>query len=151
MSSYRWILRPTWMLRDRMIAPINVHSIPMLKIVYITWQQNFFHGHHGIMTNLVKLVRREQVERWTSTVHSGQAPEVHFQIFGFPWCSTSKNLSIDVSITKLGLMLTKLMWFKLCQKSKFKFPTFLKKKIKFLGFHGVVPVKTFPLMYQLLM
>ena len=37
------------------------------------------------------------------------------------------------------------------QKSKFEFRTFLKKKIQFLGFHGVVLVKTFPLMYQLLM
>ena len=34
---------------------------------------------------------------------------------------------------------------------KIKFDTFLKKKIKFLGFHAVVLVKTFPLMYQLLM
>ena len=30
------------------------------------------------------------------------------QIFGFPWCSTSENLSIDVSITNLGQILTKL-------------------------------------------
>ena len=35
------------------------------------------------------------------------------------------------------------------QKSKFKFQT-LKKKSNFWGFHGVVLVKTFPLMYQLL-
>ena len=35
------------------------------------------------------------------------------------------------------------------QKSKFKFRTL--KKIKFLGFHAVVLVKTFPFMYQLLM
>ena len=27
MSSYRCMLRPTWMFLDRMIAPINVHSI----------------------------------------------------------------------------------------------------------------------------
>ena len=27
MSSYRCMLRPTWMFMDRMIAPINVHSI----------------------------------------------------------------------------------------------------------------------------
>ena len=36
--------------------------------------------------------------------------------------------------------------FKLKKKKKKK-----KKKIKFLGFHVVVLVKTFPLMYQLLM
>ena len=32
-------------------------------------------------------------------------------IFGFPWCSTRENLSIDVSITNVGLILTKLGWF----------------------------------------
>ena len=30
------------------------------------------------------------------------------QMFGFPCCSTSENLSIDVSITNVGLILTKL-------------------------------------------
>ena len=30
------------------------------------------------------------------------------QIFGFPWCSTREDLSIDVSITNVGLTLTKL-------------------------------------------
>ena len=34
------------------------------------------------------------------------------------------------------------------QKSKFEFQTLKKKKIKFLGSHAVVLVKTFPLMYQ---
>ena len=33
------------------------------------------------------------------------------QIFGFPWCSTREDLSIDVSITNVGLILTKLWWF----------------------------------------
>ena len=28
-------------------------------------------------TNLVKLIRQEQVERWMSTFHGGRAPEVH--------------------------------------------------------------------------
>ena len=30
------------------------------------------------------------------------------QIFGFPWCSTREDHSIDVSITIVGLILTKL-------------------------------------------
>ena len=33
------------------------------------------------------------------------------QIFGFPWCSTREDLSIDVSITNVGLILTKLWRF----------------------------------------
>ena len=32
-------------------------------------------------------------------------------IFGFPWRSTREDLSIDVSITNVGLILTKLWWF----------------------------------------
>ena len=34
-----------------------------------------------------------------------------FQIFGFPWCSTREDLSIDASITNVGLILTKLRGF----------------------------------------
>ena len=73
------------------------------------------------------------------------------QIFGFPCCSTLEDLSIDVSITNVVLILTKLRLFQLfstSQNSNFKL---FWKKITFLGFHAVVPVKTFPLMYQLLM
>ena len=33
------------------------------------------------------------------------------QFFGFPWCSTREDLSIDVSITNVGLILTKLWWY----------------------------------------
>ena len=74
------------------------------------------------------------------------------QIFGCPWCSTREDPSIDVSITNVGLILTKLRWFKLFVKNQnSNFELFWKKKIKFLDFHGVVLVKTFPLMYQLLM
>ena len=224
--------------------------------------RNYFPWHHGIMTNLVKLIQREQVERWTSTFHGGRAPEVHcyatpiynlekcrlmdefswylswlswnhlkfyeihilgfhvvvlvkedlsidvsitnvglistklkwfqlvstlsidvsitnvgliltklswfqlfitsqnsnfghfrkkVQFFGFPWCSTREDLSIDVSITNVVLILTKLRWFQLfvtCQNSNFEL---FWKKIIFLGFHGAVLVKTYPLIYQLLM
>ena len=75
-----------------------------------------------------------------------------FHISGFPWCSTREDHSIDVSITNVGLILTKLRWFQLFIKSQnSNFELFWKKKIKFLGFHGVVLVKTIPLMYQLLM
>ena len=75
-----------------------------------------------------------------------------FHISGFPWCSTREDLSIDVSITNVGLILTKLRWFQLFVKSQnLNFELFWKKKIQFFGLHGVVLVKTFPLMYQLLM
>ena len=50
------------------------------------------------------------------------------QIFGFPWCSTREDLSIDVSITNVGLKLTKLRWFQLFVKSQnWNFELFWKK------------------------
>ena len=75
-----------------------------------------------------------------------------FHIFGFPWCSTREDLSIDVLITNVGLILTKLRWFKLFIKSQnSNFELFLNKKNLIFGFHGVVLVNTFPFMYKLLM
>ena len=73
------------------------------------------------------------------------------QLFGFPWCSTREDLFIDVSITIVGVILTKIRWFQfsdISQNSNFKL---FWKKFKFLGFHGVVHVKTFLLVYYLLM
>ena len=64
--------------------------------------------------------------------------------------STREDLSIDVSSTNVGLILTKLRRFQLVsthQNSILNLKKF-KKKIKCLGFHVVVLVKTFPLMYQ---
>ena len=73
------------------------------------------------------------------------------QIIGFPCCSTREDLSIDVSNTNVGLIWTKLRLFQLFSTSQnLNFKLFWKK-FKFLSFHGVVRVKTFLLMYHLLM
>ena len=72
------------------------------------------------------------------------------QVFGFSCCSTRENFSIDLSFTNVGLILTKLRRFQLVSKSQNWISNFFEK-IKFLGFHAVVLVKTSPLMYQLLM
>ena len=78
--------------------------------------------------------------------------------FWFPCCSTRKDLSVDVSITHVGLILTKPGRFFFSRHSETRgtdriqfrqFRTFWKI-FTFLGFHGVVLVKTIPLMYQLL-
>ena len=56
-------------------------------------------------------------------------------IFGFPWCSTREDLSVDVSITNVGLILTKLRWFQLFVKSQnSNFELFWKKKSNFWFF-----------------
>ena len=50
-----------------------------------------------------------------------------------------------VSITIVGLILTKLWWFQLISTSQKSISTFQEEKFKFLGFHGVVLV-----MYQII-
>ena len=61
-------------------------------------------------------------------------------IFGFPCCSTREDISIDVSITNVELILTKLRWFQLFVKSQNSNFELFWKKITFLGFDGVVLV-----------
>ena len=76
------------------------------------------------------------------------------QIFGFPCCNTREDLSIDVSITNVGLILTKPWWFLFSgfrHNSISTIKNFFYFFLNFLGVHNVVLVKTFPLMYQLLM
>ena len=86
-------------------------------------------------------------------------PEKKNQIFGSHVnCSTREDLSVDVSNTNVGLVLTKPGRFLFSaygnsgygQNSISSISNFLKK-ITFLGFHGEVLVKTFPLIHQLLM
>ena len=69
-----------------------------------------------------------------------------------------KDLSIDVSITNAdryqqsqGDFFSRRTVTESLGTDKIQFQTFLKKKIKFWSFHAIVLVKTFPLMYQLLM
>ena len=50
----------------------------------------------------------------------------------FPWCSTREDLSIDVSITNVGLILTKLRWFQLFIKSQNS--NFSEKRNQIFGF-----------------
>ena len=57
---------------------------------------------------------------------------IKFHISGFPWCSTREDLSIDVSITNVGLILTKLRWFQLFVKSQNS--KFFEKKNQIFGF-----------------
>ena len=54
-----------------------------------------------------------------------------FHISGFPWCSTHEDHYIDVSITNVGLILTKLRWFQLFVKSQNSNFELLKKKTIF--------------------
>ena len=55
-------------------------------------------------------------------------------IFGFPLCSTREDLSIDASITNVGLILTKLRWFQLFVKSQISNFKLFWKKIQIFWF-----------------
>ena len=69
--------------------------------------------------------------------------------------STLTGTTMHPRCRHIGACWDLLKWFKLFSTSqntsRIQFRTFLKKKIKFFGSHVVVLVKTFPLMYQLLM
>ena len=90
--------------------------------------ETFSPGTKGIITNLVKHIRREQVEWWTSTFHGGRAFEVH--------CYAT-----PIILYNLGK-------FSLTDEFFRAFATLILWKT-FLGFHVVILVKTFPLLYQL--
>ena len=55
-------------------------------------------------------------------------------IFGFPWRSTREDLSIDVSITNVGLILTSYGDFSSSAQVKIRISNFLKKKNQIFGF-----------------
>ena len=124
MSSYRCLLRPTWMTSD-------------------LWHKS------NISQNLISNLKRKQVKQNTSRNSVPNFFEKN-PIFMCPCCSTREDLSIDVSITNVGLILTKLWWFQLIVTSQnSNFELLKKKKIKFLSFNAAVLVKTFLLMHQL--
>ena len=56
------------------------------------------------------------------------------KILGFPCCSTRKDLSIDVSITNVGLIVTKLGWFQLFGTNQNSISNFLEIKYQIYGF-----------------
>ena len=57
-----------------------------------------------------------------------------FTFFGFPCCSTREDFSIDASVTKVWLILTKLRWFQLFSTSQNSNFELFKKNIQILGF-----------------
>ena len=71
--------------------------------------------------------------------------------FWFLCHSTCESLPIDVSITTCMTDIDEAKWFQYFSTSQNSISTFYEKKINFLGFRAVALVKTFPLMYQLLM
>ena len=90
---------------------------------------------HSIEVSITNVGLILMKQRWFQLFIKSQNSNLKFfeqknQIFGFPWCSTREELSIDVSITNVGLILTKLRWFQLFVKSQnSNFELFWKKSI----------------------
>ena len=128
---------------DRMIAPINVRSISSwYRTRDLSMDVSCNVGLIGIGRPKVISARQHKSKYYFDFY-------LKWQVFWFPWCSAREDLFIDVSITNVGLILTKVRWFQLFGKGQNS--NFLKKKIKFSGFCVLVLVKTFLLMYQLLL
>ena len=124
MSSYRCLLRPTWMISS-------------------LWQKSKYKSKFNF-----ELKKKAGQTKYKSKFNFNFFEKKN-KTFMFPCCSTREDLSIDVSITIAGLILTKLGWFQLIVTSQnLNFELFWKKK---LSFHAVEFVKTFLLMYQLLL
>ena len=88
MSSYRCLLRPTWMISSLW------HKSNKYKSKF-----NF------------ELKKKTSQTKYKSKFNFNYFEKTNKQIFMFPCCSTREDLSIDVSITNVGLILTKLWWF----------------------------------------
>ena len=141
MSSYRCLLRPTW-------------------VISSLWHKSKYNSKFNFelkkKTSQTKYNSKFNFELKKKTSENKIQVKIQFriflkkkkkQIFMFPCCSTREDLSIDVSITIVGLILTKLGWFqhfRTSQNSNFKL--FWKIKSNFwVSMHGVVLVKTFPM------
>ena len=160
MSTYRCMLRPTWMisaLQHKSKYKSNSISNFFEKNKQIFWFPCCStREDHSVDVSLTHVGLILTKLRWFQLFVKSQNSNFELfwkksQFFLFPCCSTRKDLSIDVSITNVGLILTKLRWFQHFVKSQNSNFELFWKKIKFLGFRAVLLVKTFPLMYQLLM
>ena len=123
MSTYRCMLRPTWMV-----------SALQYKSKYKPNSSNFFEKKNQIfwfpccsaredlfvdvsITDVGLILTKPGRFLFSAYGNSGYGQNSisnflkKFHIFGFPCCSTREDLSIDVPITNVGLILTKLWWY----------------------------------------
>ena len=148
MSTYRCMLRPTWMisaLQHKSKYKSNSISNFFEKKNQIFWfpccstredlSVDVSITYVGlILTKPGRFFSRHSETRCTDRIQFRQFQTFwkKFHISGFPWCSTREDHSIDVSITNVGLILTKLRWFQLFVKSQnLNFELFWKKNQTF--------------------
>ena len=149
MSTYRCMLRPTWMISALQHKSKNTSRIKfqtfLIKKNQIFWfpccstREDL--SVDVSITNVGLILTNPGRFFFSAYGNSGYGQNSIlsisnflkiFHISGFTWCSTREDHSIDVSITNVGLILTKLRWFQLFVKSQnSNFELFWKKKSNF--------------------
>ena len=109
MSSRMCMLRPTWMFMDRIIAPIDVHSISQ-KLFTKHDSRNFFPWHHGIITSLVMSLPMYEGGISIETYSAGAGRDVASIVDNEHLKCTATLLKCTATYYE-GLILTKLWWF----------------------------------------
>ena len=100
--------------------PLTYQLATYVRLILTKPGRFFFsaYGNSGYGQNSIS-----SISNFLKTIH----------ISGFPWCSTREDHSIDVSITNVGLILTKLRDFSSSSKVKIRISNFFeKKKLNFL-------------------
>ena len=95
---------------------------------------HLFGTSQNISQNSISNLKRKQVKQNTSRNSISNFLKKKNQIFMFPCCSTREDLSIDVLITNVGLILTKLGWFQLFGTSQNSISNFFEKKNQIFEF-----------------
>ena len=149
MSTYRCMLRPTWMISAlQHKSKYKSNSISnFLKKNPIFWFPCCSTCEDlsvdVSITNVGLIVTKPGRFRFSAYGNSGYRQNSissisnflkKLNISGFPWCSTREDLSIDVSITNVGLILTKIRRFQLFVKSQNSNFELFWKKIQIFGF-----------------
>ena len=126
------------------IEVINFNYIAILKTIYRPWK-----GRRCIPDVVILVHVETYLNDFSSLAQVKKQVEIQFrtflkkiQFFGFQCCSTREDLSIDVSITNVGLILTKLSWFlfsrygqtdRVLESSHGKMSTHKKFQLKIIG------------------
>ena len=143
MSSYRCMLRPTWMIssfrhKSKFNFELKIKNKSKFNFEFFEIKFLCFHVVVLLKTSFhwcINFQCRADIDE--AKIISALCLKSKFefrtslkkiQIFGFPCCSSREDLSIDESITNVGLILTKLKLFQLFSTSQnSNFELFWKK------------------------
>ena len=152
MSSYRCMLRHTWMIsalqhkskyksnsisnffEKKKIKFFDSHVVVLVKTFPLTYQLLTLDWYWRSQGDFFLAIRKLGVWIEFNFVNFELFEKFSHLGYGFPCCSTREDHSIDVSITNVGLILTKLRWFQLFVKRQISNFKLFWTKILIFGF-----------------